>query len=59
MKILYLWVDMTHKEGPNSDQINMDLILGLMKLARKFEPYNPIIHLFPVDKVSNNDVFQT
>ena len=35
------------------------MILGLMKLARQFEPYNPIIHLFPVVRVSKNDVFQT
>jgi hypothetical protein len=33
------------------------MTLGMMKLPRKFEPYNPIIRCFTIEIVSKNDVF--
>ena len=50
---------MTHMDGPNPDHIDMEIWPGVVQLTRKFEPYNPIIHIFTIEKVSKNDVFWT
>ena len=50
-------VDMTHTDGPNPKHIDIDVTLDVVKLTRKFEPYNPIIQFFTIEKVSKNDVF--
>ena len=45
-------------DGSNPDQIS-NMTLGVVKLTRKFEPYNPIIQFFTIEKVSKNALFQT
>ena len=50
---------MTHMDGLNPDHIDIDYDPRCGEVNRKFEPYNPIIQFFTIEKVSKNDVFWT
>ena len=52
-------VDVTHMDGPTPTILMWIMTLGMMKLTRKFEPYNPIIRFFTIEIVSKNDFFST